>query len=57
MTLTSKDLEEMLANETNMRSEVIAWRNRFPDYVYDSKKGMIFYNPPMPADKTSPESK
>lgn len=41
MTPEIKALEEALNAETNLRNEVIAWRNKCPEYAYSRATGRI----------------
>ena len=36
-----KSLGDALQQETRQRDEIIAWRNRFPEYVYVPQYGTI----------------
>lgn len=45
MSETVKLLEEALNQEVRMRNEIVAWRNRFPDYAFAPRECRIVLAP------------
>ena len=46
---TKKMWEDAVLNDTNRDREIVAWRNRFPNYVYDRRTGMVISREPKGA--------